>query len=258
MQLSYNKLKTFGDCALRYRFQYVERRPTAPIRSLAFHRRIHAALADYHRLASRDGVVRIEDLLAAHARQAGADTSPEVRASREFAEGEAILRRFCAVEEARSRVAAYVEHPLRVAFGPHILSGKVDRLDFAADGGYALIDYKLDRELPAGNSAEGSPQLSFYHLLVFEALGRAPDQVALFYLRHGVEHVAEPGAASLTATAAWITDTASRIARERDWRPCEGDACRTCSYRAICPARTGERPPRAGVYLQGELPGLDL
>ena len=55
MQLSYNKLQTFGECALKYRFAYIERLPRPPIAALAFHRRLHAALEKYHFFARRDG-----------------------------------------------------------------------------------------------------------------------------------------------------------------------------------------------------------
>jgi len=58
MQVSYNKLKTFGECALKYRLAYIERVPRPPIGTLGFQRRLHAALAQYHHFARRDGIVR--------------------------------------------------------------------------------------------------------------------------------------------------------------------------------------------------------
>jgi hypothetical protein len=48
MQISYNKLKTFGECALKYRLAYIEKLPRPALPTLAFQRRLHAALAKYH------------------------------------------------------------------------------------------------------------------------------------------------------------------------------------------------------------------
>ena len=179
MQVSYNKLKTFEECALKYRLAYIERLPRPPIGSLAFHRRLHAALAQYHLFAKRDGIVREEELLAAYADIWEANQSPAIRETKAFQEGEAILRRYCESENQKQRVPAYLEHRLRVAFGPYTLTGTIDRIDFATGQGYSILDYKLDRQLPKENVAETSRQLSFYHLLVSEGLGVEAESVKI-------------------------------------------------------------------------------
>lgn len=253
MQLSYNKLKTFRECALRYRYTYLERLPRPPVKTLAFHRRLHEALANYHRFAKRDGKVDLEALLQSYARRCGADTDSAVRQSRAYQEGEEILRLYYETEWHNARVPAYLEHPLRVEFGPYILTGTVDRLDFTPTGGYSLIDYKLDRELPDHNVAEESLQLSFYDLLVYEALGVAPDDVRLYYLRHGVEQVSARTRQQRYEMVEWVDETAARIREERKWVPCEGEACRTCPFWSACPAKTGQERPHAPVWQQVEL-----
>ena len=253
MQLSFNKLKTFGECALKYRYAYVERLPRPPVASLAFHRRLHAALSDYHRLARRDGSVSEEQLLAAYAEIAGADEDRSIRDTRAYQEGEQILRIYARNERERARVPAYLEHPLKVEFGPYLLTGTVDRLDFTPGGGYALIDYKLDRKLPEGNEAEQSLQLSFYDLLVFEGLGVAPEEVSLYYLRHGVEQTSFRTGDDRRKTLAWLEHTAAAIRAERRWEAQEGPACRTCPFQQVCPAKTGGERKHRPVWQQAEL-----
>jgi RecB family exonuclease len=256
MQLSYSKLKTFSDCALKYRYAYMERLPRPPVASLTSQRRLHAALAKYHFYARRDGAVRLDDLLAAYAEIAGANEDASVRDSRAYQEGADILRRYCERENGAERAPAFLEHKLRVEFGPYILTGTVDRLDFSPSGGYSLIDYKLDRKLPEENSAEQSQQLSFYDLLVFEGMGVAPDDVRLYYLRHGVEHVSSRSRAQRRETVEWVETLAARIREERAWQPREGEACRTCAFAAACPAKTGIARPPQPVWQQTSL--LDL
>lgn len=253
MQFSYNKLKTFGECALKYRFAYVERLPRPPLKALTFHRQIHAALGQYHLFAKRDGQVKEADLLAAYAEIAGANEEARVRDTKVYQEGEAILRSYCEVENRKQRVPAYLEHRLRVEFGPYILTGTVDRLDFTETGGYSLIDYKLDRPLPSHNEAEKSRQLSFYDLLVYERMGVAPDDVRLYYLRHGEEQVSHRDRADRQETVGWIEETAAHIREEKRWLPCEGEACRTCAFTNICPAKTGEARPNTPVWQQRDL-----
>lgn len=253
MQLSFNKLKTFGECALKYRYAYVERLPRPPITALAFHRRLHTALSDYHRMA-KGGVVSEEELLAAYAKIAGADEDRAVRESRAFLEGEEILRTYARNEKEKGRVPAYLEHPLKVEFGPYVLTGTVDRLDLAPESGYSLIDYKLDRKLPDHNEAEVNLQLSFYDLLVYEGLGVSPETVSLYFLRHGVEQVSHRTSDDRKQTLAWLEETAAAIRAEKKWAPHEGIACRSCPFQEVCPAKTGVARPHAAVWQQAEIP----
>jgi hypothetical protein len=69
MQISYNKLKTFGECVLKYRLAYVEKMPRPPV----------ASLAQYHAFAKRDGIVREDELLVAYAAIWSAERNPAVR-----------------------------------------------------------------------------------------------------------------------------------------------------------------------------------
>jgi DNA helicase-2/ATP-dependent DNA helicase PcrA len=190
MQVSYNKLKTFGECALKYRLAYVERLPRPPIGHLAFQRRIHSVLRFYHDLAKLDGIVRIEDLLKIYDEQSGANQDGAIREGEEYHEGEEILRLYCDRENRKGRIPAHLEHKIRAPYGPYTLTGTVDRIDFTGDGGFSIVDYKLDRKLPPANPAAVNKQLSFYQLLVHEGLGWTAEDVRLYYLRHGVEKTA--------------------------------------------------------------------
>ncbi|MEO7716818.1 MAG: PD-(D/E)XK nuclease family protein [Capsulimonas sp.] len=254
MQVSYNKLKTFGECPLKYRLTYVERLPRPPIAWLGFQRRVHLALARYHDIAKRDGSVRIEELLSAYEKVWELDKYPELRDGTEYQDGEEILRMYCDNEQRKRRVPAHLEKKVRCSFGPYTLTGKVDRIDFGEDDRYSVVDYKLDRKLPPANPAAVDRQLSFYQLLVREGLGLTVDDVRLYYLRHGVEKAAPRTREHLHETVAWVDETAGAIQKERRWMPCEGDACKTCPYFKLCPAKTGHAREAREVWAQAELP----
>jgi DNA helicase-2/ATP-dependent DNA helicase PcrA len=253
MQVSYNKLKTFEECALKYRLAYVEKQPRPPIAWLAFQRKVHAALAKYHTLARADGTVNIDELLREYDVIWDAGKHPEVRDGVEYQEGEEILRLYADLERRRNRVPAYLEQKISDPFGPYVLTGKIDRVDFAADG-YSIIDYKLDRKLPPANPAAVSDQLNFYQLLLYEGLGHFADDVRLLYLRHGVEKIAPRSKESMRQTVDWIDKTASAIREERKWSPCEGDGCKACAFWKMCPAKTGRSREPVAVWQQATLP----
>jgi len=253
MQVSYNKLKTFEECALKYRLTYIEKQPRPPIAWLAFQRKIHAALAKYHTLARLDGTVDVDEVLRAYDEIWDVANHPEVRDGIDYHEGEDILRMYADLESRRNRVPAYLEKKLSVPFGPYTLTGKIDRVDFAVDS-YSIIDYKLDRKLPPANPAAVSNQLNFYHLLLYESLGLFADDVRLMYLRHGVEKIAPKDKVTMAKTVNWIDKTAGSIRSERKWSPCEGDACKTCAFVKMCPAKTGRKRESKIVWEQATLP----
>ena len=265
MQVSYNKLKTFEECPLKYRLTYIEKQPRPPIAWLAFQRKIHAALAKYHTLARLDGTVDVDEVLRAYDEIWDVGKHPEVRDAVDYQEGEEILRLYADLEGRRNRVPAYLEKKLSVPFGPYTLTGKIDRVDFSTNtlsGGegrgevnsYSIIDYKLDRKLPPANPAAVSNQLNFYHLLLYESLGLFADDVRLMYLRHGVEKIAPKDKLAMAKTVDWIDKTTGSIRSERKWSPCEGDACKTCAFVKMCPAKTGRKRESKVVWEQATLP----
>ena len=54
----------------------------------------------------------------------------------------------------------WFERSFPFRLGPHLLRGRVDRVDRLPDGGYELIDYKTGRPKTAGAAARGRPALA--------------------------------------------------------------------------------------------------
>jgi hypothetical protein len=74
--------------------------------------------------------VREEELLRAYAESFDVMRHPDVRETKSFREGEGILSRYCEVENQTRRVPAHLEHSIQIPFGPYVVTGKVDRIDF--------------------------------------------------------------------------------------------------------------------------------
>ena len=256
MRVTYTKLNTFSQCALRYRFAYIERLPRPPVTTLAFANRVHTVLKRFHTHNRTDGRIDAEKLLQTLDdvwEEAGCAKDPKTR----YPDALEVMTRYIERESALRRVPVMVEQKIKTAFGPYTLQGTIDRLDFADDGKYRLIDYKLDKTLPADDAAETSRQLSFYALLVLEGKGLPISEVSLYYLWHGRELTSKRTGVQMQATADWIDTTAGAIRAETAWKPREGSGCASCPFRDECPAKTGKPRPLMGRKGQLDLFGSE-
>jgi len=82
--LSYNKLKIHGECALKFRLAYIEKLSRPLVAVLAFHLRLHAALAQYPAFAKHGGNVREEERLDARATNWDARHDPSLREKKSY------------------------------------------------------------------------------------------------------------------------------------------------------------------------------
>src|SRR5205823_10507004 len=137
-----------------------DRLPRRPRRLFRAARRIHHALMVWLSYA-QDGAPSLAEALRAYDHAWNAAQQPEVRDLREYAEGEAILRDYHAANSDRPCAPLLLEQKFDVPIGSHRLTGAIDRVD-AADSGYEVIDYKLDRELRSQPEVDNDLQLGLY------------------------------------------------------------------------------------------------
>ena len=249
VRITYTKLNTYSQCALRYRYAYIERLPRPPFTTMAFATRLHKVLKQFHGQGKTDGIVDEAKLL-----QTLETVWEEAQCGKSkksgYADGVDILKSYAKRQSELGRVPVMVERPMKTAFGPYILEGKIDRVDFASEGTFRIVDYKLDKTLPADDAAEKSRQLSFYAILAHEKEGLEVSEVSLYYLRHGRELIAKRTDAQLRETVEWIDATATAIPKEKDWQPTEGKGCGTCPFKDVCPAKTGKKRELQGKWTQ--------
>lgn len=253
MRLSYSKLNTYRQCPLRYRFTYVDRLPRRPRRLFRAARRIHHALMRWLTY-SRTSQPRWEDVRAAYESAWGAVQDPTVTEERDFQEGLQILQEFHEANVDRPCRPVLLEHKFAVPLGPHVLVGALDRVD-ATDSGYEVIDYKLDRELRTQEMVDEDLQLALYHLALEEGQGITPEALSLYFLRHNIQRTTTRTPKQSAELMKWVIATGDEISRQREWRPCVGEQCVSCDFRAVCPAHTGEPlpPPTARPAESGQL-----
>src|SRR5207248_1598821 len=110
---------------------------------------VHQVLERYHQGNGQDragGPVSVDELLGlleAGWRRGGFGSSDEERQL--HGKAEHALRRYHARFQTEDGEPMWFEKSFNFKIGPHVLRGRVDRVDKLPDGRYELIDYKTGR-----------------------------------------------------------------------------------------------------------------
>jgi DNA helicase-2/ATP-dependent DNA helicase PcrA len=193
---------------------------------------VHQVLERYHAAASA-GLPELLGLLEAGWRRGGFGDSEEERQFRAKAT-QALVRYHDRFAEEDGQ-PVWFERGFQFRMGPHILRGRVDRVDRLPDGGYELIDYKTGRPKTAAQLRE-DVQLSLYAVGAREAWDLEAAQQAYLYVLDD-EKVQVP---TEEIDPDWITETVFEVAdglRGQGFEPQPSvTACSMCDYRILCPA----------------------
>ena len=232
--LSATDIETYRTCPLKYKFARVFRIPSEPTINQRFGILVHQVLERYHGAGGLAGPARV-------ARAAGGRLAARrLRRLRGGAPvpGQGHARRSSATTTAsRRRRASRCGSSARFQFrlGPHLLRGRVDRVDRLPDGGYELIDYKTGRPKTAAQLRE-DVQLSLYAVGARESWQLDAAQQAYYYVLDDEKVPVERS----DEDRDWITETVMTVAEGIQGQGFEPTpswaACSMCDYRIACPA----------------------
>ncbi len=247
--LSASDIETYRACPLRYKFARVLRIPTEPTPQQRFGIMMHKVLERFHSGSDSEGppprdqepapsprsLATLLRLLDAGWRRAGFGGAPGELALLEKAR--AALTVYHAQLAGQPGQPVWFERSFTFAVGPHVIRGRVDRVDRLPDGDHELIDYKTG--LPKAPSALRSDiQLSLYALAAEQAWGiRATRQAYYYVLDNRKVALAQP---QEEPPGHSITDTIDEVGRGIESMQLEPTpsyaACSTCDFLNICPA----------------------
>jgi DNA helicase-2/ATP-dependent DNA helicase PcrA len=232
LMLSASDIETYRTCPLKYKFARVFRIPSEPTLNQRFGILVHQVLERYH-AAEHAGLPTLLNLLEAGWRRGGFGDSEEERQFRAKAT-QALVRyhdRFA--DETAEPV--WFERSFQFRMGPHVLRGRVDRVDKLPGGGYELIDYKTGRPKSVAQLRDDI-QLSLYAIGAREAWELEAAQQAYYYV---LDDAKVPVPRS-DEDRDWITDTVLQVADGilgQGFEPTPSfAACSVCDYRIACPA----------------------
>ena len=181
MVLSASDIDTYRTCPLKYKFARVFRIPQEPTIHQRFGILVHQVLERFH---GRDGCRR--DARASCSgcstrgwRRGGFGDSEEERQLR--GKAAAALERYHERFQSEEAEPVWFERPFTFRLGPHLLRGRVDRVDRLPGGEYELIDYKTGRPKSAAQLAD-DVQLSLYAVGAREAWSLEASQQAYYYV----------------------------------------------------------------------------
>ena len=230
--LSATDIETYRACPLKYKFARVFRIPSEPTINQRFGILVHQVLERYH-AASGAGLPELLGLLEAGWRRGGFGDSEEERQFRAKATSALVRYHDRFAEEDGEPV--WFERAFQFRLGPHLLRGRVDRVDRLPDGGYELIDYKTGRPKTAAQLREDI-QLSLYAVGARESWELEAASQSYYYVLDDEKVPVERS----DEDRDWITDTVMTVAegiQSQGFEPTPSwTACSMCDYRIACPA----------------------
>ena len=233
--LSASDIDTYRTCPLKYKFARVFRIPQEPTIHQRFGIVLHQVLERFHAGDEVSGsLAELLGLLDARWRRGGFGDSEEERQLRGKA-ATALTRYHARFQDDDAR-PVWFERQFTFKLGPHLLRGRVDRVDLLPGGEYELIDYKTGRPKNAAQLAE-DVQLSLYAVGAREAWSLDASRQAYYYLLDD-EKISVP--LDDGDRADWIRDVAVEVAEgilSQGFEPTPSvSACSVCDYRLVCPA----------------------
>jgi DNA helicase-2/ATP-dependent DNA helicase PcrA len=231
--LSATDIETYRTCPLRYKFARVFRIPSEPTLNQRFGILVHQVLERFHGGGADGSLPELLGLLEAGWRRGGFGDSEEERQLR--AKATHALLRYHERQQDEDAEPVWFERSFSFSLGPHLLRGRVDRVDRLPDGGYELIDYKTGRPKTAAQLRE-DVQLSLYAVGARESWQLEAAQQAYYYVLDDEKVPVERSEEDRD----WITETVLRVGEgilSQGFEPTPSwTACSMCDYRIACPA----------------------
>ncbi len=235
VMLSASDIETYRTCPLKYKFARVFRIPQEPTVHQRFGILLHQVLERYHAREGRPGsLAELLGLLDTGWRRAGFGDTDEERQLR--GKASAALERYHVRFEGSASEPVWFERPFTFKLGPHLLRGRVDRVDRLPSGEYELIDYKTGRPKSTTQLAD-DVQLSLYAVGAREAWRLDASRQAYYYLLDDQKvELASAG----DERSEWVREVATEVAEgilSQGFEPTPSfAACSVCDYRLVCPA----------------------
>jgi DNA helicase II / ATP-dependent DNA helicase PcrA len=230
--LSASDIDTYRTCPLKYKFARVFRIPQEPTLHQRFGIVVHQVLERYH-AGDDSGLPAMLGLLDAAWRRGGFADSEQERQLR--GKATAALTRYHERFRSEEGQPMWFERQFTFKLGPHLLRGRVDRVDLLPGGEYELIDYKTGRPKSV-EQLEDDVQLSLYAVGAREAWQLEASRQAYYYLLDDQKvAVADEG-----DRGDWVREVATQVAEgilSQGFEPTPSiSACSICDYRLVCPA----------------------
>jgi DNA helicase II / ATP-dependent DNA helicase PcrA len=232
LMLSASDIDTYRICPLKYKFARVFRIPQEPTINQRFGIVMHQVLERFH-TEGEGSLERLRELFEISWRRSGfGDSDDELQFRERAVEA---LERYWRQNDASEAEPVWFERSFAFKIGPHLLRGRVDRVDRHPDGSFELIDYKTGKAKSADELRE-DVQLSVYQMGARESWRLETSAQSYFYVLSGQKVPVEHSAEELERVRTTVSEIASGILKQRFEPTPSPEICSFCDYRIICPA----------------------
>jgi DNA helicase-2/ATP-dependent DNA helicase PcrA len=232
LMLSASDIETYRLCPLKYKFARVFRIPQEPTINQRFGIVVHQVLERFH-AGGGGSFDTLMQLFEASWRRSGFGDSNDDLQFREKAV--AALTRYWELDRKRAGKPVWFERGFSFKLGPHLVRGRVDRVDELPDGSFELIDYKTGRP-KTEDDLRDDVQLSLYQLGARESWDVEARAGSYYYVLENEKVPVAHSDDELARVKATVEEIADGIlAQEFEPKP-SYELCSFCDYRIICPA----------------------
>jgi len=232
LMLSASDIETYRLCPLKYKFGRVFRIPQESTINQRFGIALHTVLERFHKSpgATRE---QLFELFESSWRRGGFGESDDELQFRE--RGIEALERYWENTRDEEGEPVWFERSFSFQLGPHVIRGRVDRVDRRPDGSYEVIDYKTGRSKTAVE-LQRDVQLSIYQMGARESWDIETSAHSYYYVMTAEKVPVAHSDEELDRVRATVEEIGAGISRQ-DFQPTPTqEICSFCDFRIICPA----------------------
>jgi superfamily I DNA/RNA helicase/RecB family exonuclease len=242
LQLSASAVDTYERCPLRFKFERDWRLASKPAAAMQYGASMHRVLRNYYD-SLRAGRPLSEQQLIDDFRNDLASAGIQDQYQHELYEKQGVGQLkdfFAAAQHATPPEVLHTEEWFEIKLGETRLTGRIDRMDRASDGGVVVVDYKTGKARDQ-EDADDSLQLSIYAMAAHEKWGYDVSSLVFYNLEENVPVATVRSEAELRVARDRVVAAAERIAAG-EFKPKIDFHCSFCSFRTLCPAKEKDFP----------------
>jgi superfamily I DNA/RNA helicase/RecB family exonuclease len=242
LQLSASAVDTYERCPLRFKLERDWRLASKPAAAMQYGASMHRVLRTYYD-SLRAGRPLSEQQLIDGFRNDLAGTGIQDQYQHELYEKQGVGQLkdfFAAAQRATPPEVLHTEEWFEIKLGETRLTGRIDRIDRASDGGVVVVDYKTGKARDQ-EDADDSLQLSIYAMAAHEKWGYDVRSLVFYNLEENVPVATVRSEAELRIARDRVAKAAEHIAAG-DFKPKVDFHCSFCSFRTLCPAKEKHFP----------------
>ena len=233
--LSYSQISIYQQCPLKYKYQYIERKPRLPKNYLSFGQSLHSTLDGFAKKYKNNfQTAEFSDLLDIYVRSWSKEGYKDEKEEKDYWEiGKKILFSFLTQIKKQNPKIIDTEKRFKLNFEDFKLTGVIDRID-ERDGEWIILDYKTGKE-EKPLFIKKDLQLPIYSLAVYELFGKKVRKVSRYYLKTLNEIVVEFSDDEIENSKERVEETARQMLADKTFAPKISALCNSCDFKDICP-----------------------